>query len=445
MASVVPPPGSAQAPTVVSRPPHVGLNPTRATLDNGVVVIAKETRKTPAVTLNLAMRAGSVSDPDEAPGATNLLARAIDRGTATRSAAEIAEELDGRGISLTFTVNRHLFAAMCTCLAADFEAMLALVGDILIAPTLPETELATRKGEVVTAIRQDEDNPAVRAVEQLMADLYGENHPYGRRQKGTIETVEGMTRERLLRLHFQRFAPSELSAVIVGDVEASRAVAVAETVFGGWRVPQPAPIALPRVNPALERRRAVIPMMNKTQADIAYGFTTIRRDDPAYYAFWLMNNALGQYALGGRLGDNIRERQGMAYYVSSIFEANLLEGPLMIRAGVGPANVERTVAAIDQELASLRTSGLTAKELEESRQYLVGAMPRALETNAGIASFLQNAEFFGLGRDYDVRLPDLLGAVTLDDVNAAARRAVDPDRATIVIAGPYRETEELRN
>jgi len=178
-------------------------------------------------------------------------------------------------------------------------------------------------------------------------------------------------------------------------------------------------------------------MMNKAQADIAYGFTTIRRNDPAYYAFWLMNNALGQYSLGGRLGDSIRERQGMAYYVSSALDANVAAGPLVIRAGVSPANVDRAVTSIDAELAALRRDGLSAKELDESRRFLIGSMPRALETNAGIANFLQVAELFALGLDYDRRLPDLLRAVTLDEANAAARQAVDPDRATVVIAGPY--------
>jgi zinc protease len=195
-------------------------------------------------------------------------------------------------------------------------------------------------------------------------------------------------------------------------------------------------VAVARPAPATTRRRVVIPMMNKAQADIAYGFTAIRRRDPAYYAFWLMNNALGQYSIGGRLGDSIRERQGMAYYVSSSLDANVAEGPLVIRAGVSPANVDRAVRSIDEELVLLLRDGLTAKELDESRRYLIGSMPRALETNAGIAAFLQAEEFFDLGLDYDVRLPDLLRAVTLDEANAAAK-ALDPGRATIVIAGPY--------
>ena len=416
-----------------------GLSPTRSALPNGAVVLAKPTRTIPAVTISLAMRAGSICDPPDATGAFHLLSRVIDRGTTSRSAADIAEDLDSRGITLTTGVTRHLLSLECTCLSEDFDAVCALLGDIVMSPSLPEGEIVTRRAEVTTAIRQDEDNPAVRAIEALMALLYPGSHPYGWPAKGRIDELERITRERLAGLHTGRFAPTELTVVIVGDVAVDGALRAAEQVFGGWHAPAPAAIQLPRVVPAVERRRVVIPMMNKAQADIAYGFTTIARADPAYYAFWLMNNVMGQYAMGGRLGDSIRERQGMAYYVSSRLDANVVEGPLTIHAGIGPANVDRAVASIDEEVGRLAREGVTAKELSQSRQYLIGSMPRALETNAGIANFLQTAEFFGLGLDYDRRLPDLLRAVTLDDVQAAARRVLDPERATVVIAGPYKE------
>jgi zinc protease len=411
----------------------------RTVFDNGVVVLAKETHTTPAVTINVAVRAGSVCDPADAPGAMHLLSRVIDRGTTTRSADDIAEELDSRAIPLSTTVSRHLFSIACTCLAEDFEPVLALVGDMLMAPSIPETELATRKGEVVTAIRQDEDNPAVCATEALLALLYPDGHPYGRRTKGSIEIVERLSRERLAALHAERFAPAETMAVIVGEVPVERAQDASARVFGGWRRPRPTPVPLTPARPASARRRLVIPMMNKAQTDIAYGFTAIARADPEYEAFRLMNNAFGQYAIGGRLGDSIRERQGMAYYVFSSLDANVVEGPLMVRAGVSPENVDRTIASIDEEVARLIRDGLTEQELRESRQYLVGSLPRTLETNAGIAQFLQTLEFFGIGLDYDVRMPDLLARVTLDDVNKAARRILDAQRATIVVAGPYQE------
>jgi zinc protease len=150
-----------------------------------------------------------------------------------------------------------------------------------------------------------------------------------------------------------------------------------------------------------------------------------------------MNIALGQYALGGRLGDSIREKQGMAYYVFSALDANIIPGPLTIRAGVSPANVERAIASIDAELAQMAAEGPTDQEVIESKQYLIGSMPRTLETNLGIATFLQTVEFFELGLDYDLRMPGLLQAVTREDVHHMARRTLDPARATLVVAGPY--------
>jgi zinc protease len=127
----------------------------------------------------------------------------------------------------------------------------------------------------------------------------------------------------------------------------------------------------------------------------------------------------------------------MAYYALSALDANLIRGPLTIRAGVSPANVDRTLAAIDEEVGRFAAEGPSEKEMTESRQYLIGSMPRTLETNLGIANYLQTEEFFGLGLDYDLRVPTLLHAVTRDEVTATARRVLVPSRATAVIAGPY--------
>jgi zinc protease len=417
-------------------PTTTGLAPARHVLPNGAVVLAKQSRMTPAVTITAGFRAGSFHDVDERLGLAHLCSRVLDRGTAARSADLIAEELDGRGVSLSISVTRHVLSLSCTCLAEDFEPVLELVGDVAMRPVFPDAEIVTKRGEIVTAIRQDEDNPAVTAVEGLFALLYPAPHPYGRRAKGTVETVERVDRQALAAFHAARVVPSSLSLVVVGDVEVPRAVDAAHAVFGSWSGLANEPDQVPPAGQSPTRRKTVVPMMGKSQADVAYGFTTIRRADPAYHAFVLMNNVLGQYALGGRLGTSIREKQGMAYYAYSAFDANLGEGPLVIRAGVNPANVDRALASIDDEVAAMATGGVTERELEDSKLYLVGSMPRTLETNAGIASFLQNAEHFGLGLDYDVRLPGLINAVTRDEVNAVARRFLDPGRAAIVVAGP---------
>jgi zinc protease len=420
-------------PTTVVR----GLAPSRLVLANGLTVLSKHTPVTPAVTINASVRAGTVYDPSDCSGLAHFLSKTIDRGTTTRSADEIAEELDSRGVSLATSVTRQVLSLTCTCLAEDFERVLALVADIITHPSFAAAEVDSRRSEVITLIRQDEDNPAPVAVDGLMETLYGARHPYGRKLRGTVPVVERVDSAVLRAFHQSHVKPASVSLAMVGDIEPRRAAAAAAHAFDGWVASEAAPIDIAPPLLPIERRTRVIPMMNKAQADIAYGFITIARNDPAYYAFWLMNHIMGQYSMGGRLGDSIRERQGMAYYVYSSLDANVVPGPLMVRAGVSAANIARAVASIDAELTSLAADGPTEQELTDSKQYLVGSLPRTLETNAGIAAFLQTAEFFGLGLDYDVRVPGLLQAVTRDEVHEAARRTVDPSKATVVVAGPY--------
>jgi zinc protease len=414
-----------------------GLAPSRHVLANGLTVLSKRTSVTPAVTINASIRAGAVVDPPDRSGLAHFVSKTIDRGTTTRSADQIAEELDSRGVSLATSVTRHEVSLTCTCLAEDFEAVLTQLADIIRNPTFPNREVESRRSEVITLIRQDQDSPAAVAVDGLMAALYGVDHPYGRKLRGTVETVERIGSGVLSAFRRTHITPASLSLAVVGDVAPQRAVDAAGQAFLDWTAAPRAAFELVAPDPPILRRSRVIPMMSKAQADIAYGFIAIARNDPAYYAYWLMNHIMGQYSMGGRLGDSIRERQGMAYYVYSSLDASVAPGPLMVRAGVSAANVARAVASIDAELTSLVADGPTEQELLESKQYLIGSLPRTLETNAGIAAFLQTAEFFGLGLDYDVRVPGLLQAVTRDDVHEAARRAVNPSRATIVVAGPY--------
>jgi zinc protease len=413
-----------------------GLHPVRHVLPNGTVVIVQETAFSPAVTISMAFRAGSLDEPDDLAGLAWFLGRVIDRGTVTRSADAIAEVLDDRGVAVRVTTNRHVIVLTCTCLSEDFHDVLDVLADVARNATFPEAEIEKRRAEIVTAIRQDQDNTGVRASEALQALLYGAGHPYGRPAKGTLETVERVTRADLAAYHAKRFAPATLAIVIVGDVRAEDAARAAHAAFDGWDVVAAPARTVPSVVAPATREQRFIEIAEKSQSDIAYGFTSISRLDPAYCAHWVMNNILGQFGLGGRLAENIREQQGMAYYAYSTFDPSLGPGPLVIRAGVDPANVERAIAAIDAEVGALGRDGATEREHAETLQYLIGSIPRMLETNQSIATFLQTAEFFGLGMDYDRQLPSLLRAVTLDDVKAAAARVLHPDRASVAVAGP---------
>ena len=415
-----------------------GLSPVRTVLASGAVAIVQETSTTPAVTINATVRAGGVHEPSDRPGLAYLLGRVLDRGTESRSADVLAEELDDRGVSLRVTTSRHATVVGCTCLSEDFDRVLAIVLDIVRRPLFPEHEFAKRQVECLSAIRQDEDNPSVRAVEALFELLYGATHPYGRRAKGSLESVQRITRQDLQAFHARRFHPAALSLAVVGHVTPGHALARAEIELDGWSGSALDEPSLPPPPAALARRQLRIDLPGKSQSEIAYGFTAISRLDPRYDAYFVMNNILGQFGLGGRLADNIRERQGMAYYAFSAFDPSVGVGPLIVRAGVDPDNVTRALDAIDQEVRAMGTDGVTAEELAQTKQFLIGSIPRTLETNSGIASFLQSEEQFGLGLDYDRRLADDIRAVTLEQVREAAAELLHPDRAAVAVAGPPR-------
>jgi len=412
-----------------------GLGPVRTVLDQGVVVLALEARTTPAVTIEVSVAAGARLDPASHGGLAGFVARMLDRGTHTRSTDEVAEALDDRGVALEAEAGRRDVMAACTCLAEDAGDIVALMGEVLARPAFDPREFEGRRGEILTDLREAEDDPADVAGTHLMAELYGAVHPYGRPPEGTRASVRRIERGDLERFHGAWFAPSRTTVAVVGDIPAERAVEDVARAFDGWRAaPAPDP-GVPEPAGVPGRRLLRVPMPGKSQADIAYGFVGLPRGDPAWDAASLMMHVVGQYALGGRLGQRIREREGMAYYAFGGLEADVIAGPLVVRAGVDPANVDRTIAAIDEELHRFRESGPTADEVDESRQYLLGSMPRLLETNAGIAAFLMATETFGLGLDYDVRMRERLAAVRVEEVHAAARRLLDPDRATIAVAG----------
>lgn len=413
-----------------------GLQPIRHVLENGVTVIVKANHTTPSVSILAGVRTGGYADRPGKEGTAALCARVIDRGTVSRNAEDLADDLDGRGASLTVATGRHQMSASATCLSDDFAAVLALVADVVRHPAFPEDEVATRRVDLISSIRKEQDNPAQMAIDALVRGLYG-SHPYARKIRGTAESVEALKRQDLVRCYQTGFVPAGLTLVVVGDVDDELAVQTVSMAFADWRGGELGEVTVPDAPRPAARSLAAVPMMNKSQADVAYGFVGIRRHDPDYTAIAVMNNALGQYAIGGRLGDSIRERQGMAYYVFSSLDAGFGEGPLTIRAGVSAENVERTIASIDAELNAVVNDGFTEKEIDESKGYLVGSIPRQLETNGAIAAFLLNAEIYGLGLDYDVRLPGLIQAITLEDANKVARRLLDPARATIAVAGPW--------
>ena len=162
----------------------------------------------------------------------------------------------------------------------------------------------------------------------------------------------------------------------------------------------------------------------------------MRRNAPDFDAARLANTVLGVFGMMGRLGANVRERQGMAYYAASRLSADREPGTWVAYAGVNPANVERAIAAILDEVRRLRDEPVPADELEDCKRYLTGSLPLQLETNDGVASLLVDIEWHELGLDYLARYPGIINSLTAEQVQAAAQKYLNPDAYVLAVAGP---------
>ena len=204
--------------------PHTlarGLSPARAVLQNGLVTIAQETDAAPAVSINLTVYAGSVREPAQLPGLAFLTSQSLDRGTASRSADDIAEELDDRGVSMRASVTRHTLVLSCACLSADLPEMIALVADMVRRPVFSADEIEKRRADAITAVRQDADSTTVRSIEGVLQLLYGTDHPYAGPWRGTPESLARIRREDLLSFHATHVVPSAVRLAVVGDIDSA--------------------------------------------------------------------------------------------------------------------------------------------------------------------------------------------------------------------------------
>ena len=211
-----------------------------------------------------------------------------------------------------------------------------------------------------------------------------------------------------------------------------------EKRLGGWRpAADHSPLGIPPVEPLTEQRRIVRTMTNKTQVDIVLGTIGLARKDPEFYAARLANVILGQLGLMGRLGQNVRDAQGLAYYAYSTLNAGLGPGPWSVRAGVSPDSVDQAIDSVVAEIARLRDELVSNEEMEDGQDYVTGILPLHLETNEGIADTLLSMEVFDLGDDYITRYPSLIRSVTRQQMQAAAQKYLDPHRYALAIVGPY--------
>ena len=408
----------------------------RVVLPNGITVLSRANFNSPSVVISGYLKTGSLLDPDEKLGLADFVSSALMRGTNSRDFQKIYDELESLGASFGYNSGTHYTGFGGRSLVEDLPLLLDVMGDTLRNPTFPEDQADRLRSQILTglAIRaQDTSDMASLTFDQTLYD----GHPYGRPDEGWPETVGALTIDDLAEFHQRYYGPRGMVISIVGAVEPEKAVGEVERTLGDWQneVQEDAP-GLPAFTPPAKTIKKHYAIPGKSQSDIVMGTHGPKRNSPEYMAAVLGNNILGQFGLMGRIGDVVREQSGLAYYAYSGLSAGIGPGAWYVSAGVNPSNVEKATNLIEQELKRYVDEGITAEELADSQANFIGRLPLSLESNGGVAGTLLNIERFDLGLDYYRQYPDLVKAVTVENVRETAQKYIDPKRLVIATAGP---------
>ena len=412
----------------------------REELPNGITVLARENPASAAVTIRGEILPGGQHESDDTAGLAYLTAAMLRRGTTSRSFQQINQALDDVGASMGFGADEDDTSFGGRALAGDFDLMVDLLAEMLQSPAFPEDELERFRGQALTRLRILEADTCYRADRALVESLFPAGHPYARPILGSRATMSALGREQILDFYRSHYHPATMTIGVVGAVSPERVVARLTEVLGHWRPPiAPPGWSVPMVETPAEivERRVALPA--KSQVDLSWGVIALPRNAPDYYAAMMGNVILGQLGLMGRLGETVRDRQGLAYYVSSDLSVGMGPQPWTVDASMHPGHVAQAVDSILHEVARIREELVDPQELDDCRAYLTGALPLRLETNDGIAGHLLAVLRYGLGWDYLARYPDIIGAVTREEIRAAAARYLTLDRYVLSMAGTFAE------
>jgi zinc protease len=407
----------------------------RRTLPNGITVLARENWSAPSVVVEGYIQTGNLDEPDDLVGLASFTSAMLGRGTRKRSFAEINETVESVGASLGFSVDRRLTSFSAKSLAEDLDLILDVMADEIRGPVFPAEYVDRLRGLRLTAIAERENDTRQMASLAFRELMYGD-HPLGRDLLGSRLSNTTISRDDLISFYESHYGPQGMVIAVVGAVPVETAYRKVDETFGDWRTdPAPRTDPPPFSPPHKLRERRVI-MPGKSQSDIIIGWPSMRRLDPDFDGARMANTILGVFGMMGRLGENVREEQGMAYYAYSRLSANRDPGVWAAIAGVAPDNVDRALQAMLAEVQRLREEPVPEAELSDCKRYMTGSLPIQLETNDGVATILVDIEWHGLGLDYVQHYKDIIDRVTVKDVQAMAQKYLDPAVYALAIAGP---------
>ncbi|MDQ6828463.1 MAG: insulinase family protein [Gemmatimonadota bacterium] len=419
-----PPPASRLAPAKL--PPFQ-----QATLGNGVHLVLVERHDFPVLSVTLSVPAGSLLDPPGKEGLASLTGSLLTKGAGNRGAEEISSAIENVGGSISAGAGSHYMSVNVDALSENAPLVFQLVGDAIARPTFPEKEVDLARTQTLSGLQLQLSQPASIAERAFARGLYGDAG-YGRR--ATPASVRGITRADIAAFHSANVKPAGALLVIAGDITLAKAKMLAEQALKGWTG---APATKMAEVKAPARDKTEILLVNRpgsVQSNVIVGNTAFAASDPRYYGITLANRLVGEGA-DSRLFMILREQKSWTYGAYSGFTRRKDIGEFSATAEVRTSVTDSSIVEMLKQLHRIGTEPATAKELSTVKESLVGRFPLQIETAQQVANNVSTAIQLGLPPDYLATFRTRLAGVTVAEVQSAAKAAIRPEAAYVVVVG----------
>ncbi|HVR43199.1 MAG TPA: pitrilysin family protein [Thermoanaerobaculia bacterium] len=412
----------------------------REELPNGLRILMAVRREAPLMTVRLLVHSGADHDPVDAPGIAVFTAEMLEEGAGERGSMEIAEHVAELGASLYCGADWDGSVVSLDTLGRQLDPALGLAVDLVLRPAFPDHELERMRGERLTAIRQQKDDPAIVAGHLFNRFVFGRT-PYGNPSMGTEESVSAFTRNDVASFYARHYAPNNTSILVTGDVDPQRAQERIARAFGGWERRDRAVHEPPRAGEREPARIFLVDRPSSVQSEIRIGHVGVPRSSEDYFPLLVMNSVLGG-VFTSRLNLNLRERHAYTYGVRSSFSFRRFAGPFVVSTAVRNEVTPEAIREVLNELRAIREGELTEQELSVAKSYLEGVFPATVQTAHDLAGRLQEMDLYGLPHDYFDQYRERIAAVGAAEVRAVAQRVLDPDAVVIVVVGKARDVHD---
>jgi zinc protease len=395
-------------------------------------------RTLPMIAMTVSLPAGSAYDPRAKPGLAAFAADLLDEGAGKLNANAFQTALSNRAIRLSVTPERDCLVVSLVTLTDNAKDAFLLLGMALAQPRFDQDAIARVRAQILSGLAQQDEEPDSVAARGFYRAFF-HDHPYAHPVEGNAASVSTINAGDLKNFAAAHWVGGGLKIAVSGDVDQPTLTALLKTAFGRLplKSPPPLPFATQEGQPGVQ-----VIAMDVPQPSVEFGLPGILRNDPDFLPAYVANYILGGGGFSSRLTNEVREKRGLTYDISTELETDRKAGYVLGDVATRRGAVQQTIGVIRDTLRDYAENGPTDSELADAKTYLTGSFPLEFGSNVGIADQLNTFQRIGVSVDYIKKRNALIDAITLDQIKRVAKKLFNPAKLTIVVAGSLGSSTE---